>query len=131
MPLKIVLDETKGIDMADDDVPENVRLAFADRTLLSVPEVVALLGIDAKTLRKHIANGDLPGRIKGTGTVRRHWVFTIADVAKFLAPKPPARASFLEIDHRIPKLPRRTPMVRGPTMNINLRIRRKGSVVKA
>jgi hypothetical protein len=66
-----------------DDLPATVQVAFHGRTMLSAKELASVLEMDRETLRKHIRNGDITGRLKGTGRVRRHWVFTIADVAKY------------------------------------------------
>ena len=67
-----------------DDLPATVHAAFQGRTLLSAKELASLLEVDPDTLRRHIKNGDITGRTKGVGKVRRRWVFTIADVAKYL-----------------------------------------------
>lgn len=67
-----------------DDLPATVQEAFQGRTMLTAKELASLLEMDPDTLRRHIKNGDIKGRTKGTGRVRRHWVFTIADVANYL-----------------------------------------------
>jgi hypothetical protein len=67
-----------------DDLPATVQAAFQGRTMLTAKELASLLEMDPDTLRRHIKNGDIKGRTKGTGRVRRHWVFTIADVANYL-----------------------------------------------
>jgi len=104
--------------MTDTEVPENVRLAFVNRTLMSAPDVAALLGLSAKTLRAHIANGDLPGRIKGTGVTRRHWVFTIADVSEFLKSRqPPSKITGI--------IRQGSPPGREVKMNMRLRVRKR------
>lgn len=73
------------------NLPENVRAAFSEHTLLSMPALASLLGIDIKTLKKHVERGDLPGRVKGFGASRKHWVFSIQDVSQFLLPHSPDR----------------------------------------
>lgn len=67
-----------------DDLPQRVQNAFCDRTMLSATELAGVLEMDPKTLRKLIGNGDIAGRLKGTGMKRPRWGFTIADVAKYL-----------------------------------------------
>ena len=67
-----------------DDLPATVQAAFQGRATLPAKELASLLEMDVDTLRKHIKNGDIRGRTKGVGKVRRHWIFTIADVAKYL-----------------------------------------------
>lgn len=67
-----------------DDTPETVRAAFANRTMLSLPEVAKLLEMDRRTLRNQIVNGEITARLKGAGQTRRRWAFTITDVAKYL-----------------------------------------------
>jgi len=66
-----------------DDLPATVQAAFHGRTMLSAKELASVVEMDPDTLPRHINNGDITGRIKGVGKVRRHWVFTIADVAKY------------------------------------------------
>jgi hypothetical protein len=67
-----------------DDLPETVQAAFRGRTMLSIKELALVLEMHPKTLRRHIMNGDISGRVKGVGKVNQRWVFTIADVAKYL-----------------------------------------------
>jgi hypothetical protein len=67
-----------------EDLPEKILAAFADRTMLSLGELARVLEMDRETLKKIRERGDITGRIKGVGRVKRHWVFTIADVAKYL-----------------------------------------------
>lgn len=64
-------------------VPVSVVNAFADRAALPLPELAKVVGMDVKTLRKHIAAERLPVHIKGTGLVRRHYVCTLDDVTEF------------------------------------------------
>jgi len=54
--------------------PERLRLG----------ELARVLEMDRETLNRNCERGDITGRIKGVGRVKRHWVFTIADVAKYL-----------------------------------------------
>ena len=67
-----------------DDLPETVRTAFANRTLLTLPEVARLLTMDVKTPLRHVEANDITCRYKGAGAKRRHRVFTIADVSNYL-----------------------------------------------
>jgi hypothetical protein len=67
-----------------DDLPNTVLAAFAKRTMLTATEVARLLEMDPDTLRYHVRNGEITGRIKGAGKVKPRWVFTIADVARYL-----------------------------------------------
>lgn len=64
-------------------VPDKVRAAFQDRSTLTVPELARSMEMDVKTLRRHIRDGQMPCHLKGTGSVRRHVVFTLSDVAAF------------------------------------------------
>lgn len=66
------------------DIPSQILDAFQQRAFLGIPQLAPLLDMDIKTLRKHIAAGELVGRYKGTGTIQRTRVFTLADVVKFL-----------------------------------------------
>lgn len=66
------------------DLPAKVLAAFADRTMLSTRELARVLEIDRGTLSKLVANGDISGRLRGTGSTRHHWGFTIGDVAQYL-----------------------------------------------
>jgi hypothetical protein len=100
-----------------DDLPETVRTAFAERTLLGAPEVARLLEIDPKTLRRHIANGDISFRVKGFGRVKPRRVFTITDIAKFLQPQ-------LPISPQQMKMLSSPRSVHGPTLNMTFRRRK-------
>jgi hypothetical protein len=110
-----------------DDLPETVQVAFRGRTMLSMPELAAALEMHVQTLRAHVSSGNITGRFKGVGKIKRRMVFTISDVAKyFRAPhnaeyfRPPVR--------RIEKLatPSNLVVMRpcSPTVNITLRKRR-------
>jgi hypothetical protein len=66
-----------------DDLPQTVLTAFRDRTMLSMLELAAVLEMDVTTLRAHVAEGDISGRFKGVGRIKRRMVFTISDVAKY------------------------------------------------
>jgi hypothetical protein len=70
-----------------DDLPETIQSAFSEQTLLSLREIARLLDMDRGTFSKLVANGNITGRLKGTGRRRRHWVFSIADVAGYLRSK--------------------------------------------
>jgi hypothetical protein len=101
-----------------DDLPATIEAAFSGRTMLSAKELAAVLEMDPKTLRKHIENGDIAGRFKGTGRIRRHRVFTIADVAKFFR-RPP------EPGGKTYRWAEPSPMLSGATTNVSVRKRRR------
>ncbi|TQF31713.1 hypothetical protein UNPA324_20350 [Bradyrhizobium sp. UNPA324] len=61
-----------------------LEAAFAGRATIGVPELAALLPMHRETIARHVAVGNLVGRLKGLGRTRRHRVFTIADVRRFL-----------------------------------------------
>jgi len=67
-----------------EDLPEKVLAAFSDRTMLSTIELARVLEMDDQTLRKMMAKGLISARLKGVGKIRRRYVFTIADAAKYL-----------------------------------------------
>jgi hypothetical protein len=67
-----------------DDLPETVLAALADRTLLSLPGTASLLNLDRGTLRRMLDRGDITARQKGVGSTKIRFVFTIADVARYL-----------------------------------------------
>lgn len=52
--------------------------------LLTPDEVVKILGIDKKTLARHIASGDIAYIAIGHGTVRQRRRFTSEDVQAFI-----------------------------------------------
>jgi len=72
--------------------------AFAGRATIGVPELAALIPMHRETIARHIAAGNLVGRLKGLGRTRRHRVFTIADVKRFMQlitePRTPTSESF-------------------------------------
>lgn len=67
------------------NLPDVIRQAFYGRAALTLPEVAKVLEMDVKTLRKHVAAGDISFRIKGTGPSHVHRVFSILDVERFLS----------------------------------------------
>ncbi|MBR0803593.1 hypothetical protein JQ636_08600 [Bradyrhizobium japonicum] len=58
--------------------------AFAGRVTIGIPELAALIPMHRETIARHIAAGNLVGRLKGLGRTRCHRVFTIADVTRFM-----------------------------------------------
>jgi hypothetical protein len=62
-------------------LPENVRAAFADSALLSLPHVAKLLGMHQVTLRALAMQGKISWRNKGIGTSRPRVAFGLDDVA--------------------------------------------------
>jgi hypothetical protein len=106
-----------------DDLPDAVRMAFSNRAVLSAPEIARLLEMDPKTLRRHLARGDITARQKGFGNICRRWVFTIADVAKYLRRIEDIASRREEsLDALRVTLARGLP--KGATMNVTLRRRR-------
>lgn len=110
-----------------ENLPEAIRQAFAEQALLPSPRIAKLLGMDLKTLRKHRENGDITARIKGTGRVHRHWVYSIDDVARFLAPKTASGVDSNRQAQAIPRFSYRAP--RSPTVNVKL-VRRKRTKIR-
>lgn len=66
-----------------DNLPAPVLAAFAGRVSLTLTELAITIEIDAKTLRRHIAAGNLTGRRKGVGEKHVHRVFGLDDVRAF------------------------------------------------
>ncbi|UPJ27083.1 hypothetical protein [Bradyrhizobium sp. CW1] len=67
-----------------DELTGALEAAFAGRVTIGVPELAALIPMHRETIAGHIAAGNLTGRLKGLGRIKRHRVFTIADVARFM-----------------------------------------------
>lgn len=61
-----------------------LEAAFAGRATIGVPELSALIPMHRETIARHIAAGNLTGRLKGLGRTRRRRVFTIQDVVQFM-----------------------------------------------
>ena len=74
-----------AFDINIDDVPVAIREAFEASPLLGMPQISKLLPMDWETLRAHVAAGNLVGRVKGFGIKKPRRVFTLADIARFLA----------------------------------------------
>ena len=85
-----------------DSVPDAVLAAFKGKATLTIPELIQVIRMDAKTLRAHHRNGDLECCQKGFGQKRPRRVVTLAQVARFysilaargsacLSTKPPSR----------------------------------------
>ena len=72
-----------------DDLPATVQAAFQNRTMLTAKELASLLEMDPDTLRKHIKNGDIKGRTKGTGRVRRMGFYNRRRGKLSSSPRPP------------------------------------------
>ncbi|MCK1455028.1 hypothetical protein IVB36_30210 [Bradyrhizobium sp. 35] len=66
------------------DLSRALEAAFAGRATIGVPELAALVPMHRETIARHIAAGNLVGRLKGLGRTRRHRVFTIGDVKRFM-----------------------------------------------
>jgi hypothetical protein len=66
------------------ELREALEAAFGGRATIGVPELAALIPLHRETIARHVAAGNLVGRLKGLGRARRHRVFTIADVTRFL-----------------------------------------------
>jgi hypothetical protein len=61
-----------------------IEAAFGGRLTIGAPAAARLLDMDIKTLQRHVAAGNLVGRLKGLGRTRRHRVFTRDDITRFL-----------------------------------------------
>ncbi len=104
------------------DLPEGVLKAFADCTLLSLARTAALLNMDRATLRRMLNRGDITARQKGVGSKKLRFVFTIADVAKYLRSTHTVETCRYDLlDHLRSRLTHRTS---GPRVNVTL-VRRK------
>lgn len=75
-----------------------LEAAFTGRATIGAPLAARLLGMDIKTLQRHVAAGHLVGRLKGFGCKRRHLVFTRGDVTRFLHSIIGSAANEFEID---------------------------------
>jgi hypothetical protein len=105
-----------------EDLPEPVRVSFANCSLLSLRKTAALLNMDRKTLRRMLDRGDITARQKGYGLKKPRIVFTIADVAGYLRTTFKSRDSELLV--RLRNMPYSAP--RKGTMNVSwVRPRRK------
>lgn len=112
------------------ELPSEVVEAFAGKPTMPVGKLATVLGMDVKTIRKHIANDILPVHIKGTGLVRRHYVCTLADVAEFFRRTgEPCQSSRSETPRSINLTSRSKvyafPAQRSAGMNVTLRTTRK------
>ena len=65
-------------------VPDPIREAFAQRPTLPAPDLCRLLGMDDKTLRRHVRAGNIRYVLKGLGSVRPRREFMMTDVLDFL-----------------------------------------------
>ncbi|MHC2289166.1 hypothetical protein [Bradyrhizobium barranii] len=61
-----------------------LEAAFNGRVTIGVPELAALIPMHRETIARHIAAGNLVGRLKGLGRKRRRRVFTITNVERFM-----------------------------------------------
>ena len=61
-----------------------LEAAFAETCLITMEQAAKLLGIDRKTLRLHMNNGELGSRIVGAGTSRPRHRFGQDDILAFL-----------------------------------------------
>ncbi|MDA9425669.1 MULTISPECIES: hypothetical protein [Bradyrhizobium] len=66
------------------ELSQALEAAFAGRATIGVPELAALIPMHRETIARHIAAGNLVGRLKGLGRTRRHRVFTMSDVMRFI-----------------------------------------------
>ena len=126
LPIRPPTMELKGMTERSphDDLPETARAAFADRTLLSLPKTAALLNVHRETLSRMVTEGQITARQKGKGVKRRQFVFSIADIARYL--RSAHRAEKRESDQRINlmyALSARRPG--SPKVSITIRQRRK------
>jgi hypothetical protein len=66
------------------EIPELLKLAFAERVSLPLKETARLLGIDQKTLRGHIKAGNICFMTVGLGVTKLRREFTLSDILEFL-----------------------------------------------
>lgn len=98
--------------------------AFDGRATISLPELAALIPMHRETIARHVAAGNLVGRLKGIGRTRRHRVFTIGDVVRFMQliadePSTPRSESFDRAGNFAVRL------ANGATMRVTLPKRRR------
>lgn len=94
-------------DLVETALPEKVRLAFEGRSWLSGSELAAALGINDKTFRRHIANGEIGYISIGVGQKRETRRFFLQHAADFLRMRTngfrPAPAIIVEVSSPTPK----------------------------
>jgi hypothetical protein len=64
-----------------DELPENVRAAYAGRAMLPLKQVAELIGISPTSLRRLINRNKISSRHNGIGTSRPRHFFAVDDVA--------------------------------------------------
>jgi hypothetical protein len=69
----------------DADVRERLLERFNGRPTVRFAEAAELLRMDEKTLRRHVADGNITYRATGTGSVRMRREFTVSDLMQFYA----------------------------------------------
>jgi hypothetical protein len=100
----------------DADVRERLTRDFAGRATVRLPEAAAILKMTEKTLRRHVAEGNVRFRATGTGSLRMRREFTVSDLVDFYG----ARSARSEPAAAIPGRPVLRPAVglAGFTANI-------------
>lgn len=67
----------------DTDIRERLESAFGGRATVRFAEAASLLDMTEKTLRKHVADGNVSYRATGTGSVRMRREFAVSDLVGF------------------------------------------------
>lgn len=65
-------------------LPTALATHFAVQATIGVPRLAELLPMDRETIKRHIDAERLVGRLKGFGRIKRQFVFTETDIARFL-----------------------------------------------
>jgi hypothetical protein len=74
----------RGATAAMTEIPELLKLAFAERVSLPLKETARLLGIDQKTLRGHVKAGNICFMTVGLGVTKLRREFTLSNILEFL-----------------------------------------------
>lgn len=77
------MSETHDVDEAD--IRARLGAAFGDRPTVDFATAARLLNMTEKTLRRHVADGNIAFRAIGTGSIRMRREFTTSDLTDFYA----------------------------------------------
>ena len=80
---------TLTLTMPEAAIPVRIVQAFGESSTLSPIKLAPLLGMTSAQLLGLVKSGSFPAHVKGTGSVRTHYVFTLHDVRMFLTPPAP------------------------------------------